>query len=404
MTITVATDVIDIQILTDAIQGQFAQKNALASALTTSGAIVIEGSFPGQGREVIGQSVEVPYFGTMPAFVNNPDGTSITPSKLGMTSETGTVTRSSLAFQASKWARSSGNADPYAEAARQAELQATRRMEELIIASAAASPMVVDLTSAGTDVLTYDALVWALAEALGEDFVAGAAIAAHPLTLAGLATQKDATGQYLLTNPQDGSVPRLFGIPVVPSARTPKTSSAMGAVTSAGTNPPVLTIGGTPLDAFKKLMIQCRLLGAHETATFRFSTDGGLHWSADLLTPAATVAMNLTDTANDSLVGVNGATGLTVTFAAGVFALDNVWTAYTNFTTETQVYLPGAGAFWFNRAALQMQSDRDILDDTDIGAMHLYGVAHTYRRRQAGHTPGVVRIKHKVRGFRGVAP
>ena len=50
-----------------------------------------------------------------------------------------------------------------------------------------------------------------------------------------------------------------------------------------------------------------------------------------------------------------------------------------------------------------MQSDRDILDDTDIGAMHLYGVAHTYRRRQAGHTPGVVRLRHKVRGFRGVA-
>ena len=403
MTITVATDVIDIQILTDAIQGQFAQKNALASALTTSGAIVIEGSFPGQGREVIGQSVEVPYFGTMPAFVDNPDGNSITPSKLGMTSETGIVTRSSLAFQASKWARSSGNADPYAEAARQAELQATRRMEELIIASAATSPVLVDLTSAGTDVLTYDALVWGLAEALGEDFVAGSCLVCHPLTLAGLATQRDSAGNLQLTSPQDGGVQRLFGIPVVPSARTPKTTSTMGTVSSAGATPPVLTLGGTPLDAFPKLVIECRLPGAHETATIRFSTDGGRHWSADLVTPAAPVAMNLTDTADDSLVGVNGATGLTVTFAAGVFAIDNVWTAYTDFTTETQVYLPGAGAFWFNRAALQMQSDRDILDDTDIGAMHLYGVAHTYRRRQAGHTPGVVRLRHKVRGFRGVA-
>src|SRR5512138_98573 len=135
MTITVATDVIDLQILTDAIQGQFAQKNALASALITSGAIVIQGSFPGQGPGVIGQQVEVPYFGALGAFTNNPDGTSITPSKMGMTSELGTVTRSSLAFQVSRWASGSGNADPYAEAARQAEIQATRRMEDLVVTS-----------------------------------------------------------------------------------------------------------------------------------------------------------------------------------------------------------------------------------------------------------------------------
>lgn len=404
MAIIVATDVIDTQILTDAVQGRFAQKNALiGSALTASGAIAVEGSFPGQGPEHIGQQVDVPYFGTLPAFVDNPDGTSITPSRLRMDKELGTVARSSLAFQASRWARSTGNADPYEEAARQAELQATRRMEALIIASAATSPVLVDLTSAGTDVLTYDALVWGLAEALGEDFVAGACLVCHPLTLAGLATQRDSAGNLQLTSPQDGGVQRLFGIPVVPSARTPKTTSTMGTVSSAGTTPPVLTLGGTPLDAFPKLVIECRLLGAHETATIRFSTDGGRHWSEDLVTPAATVAKALTDTAPDSLVGVNGATGLTVTFAAGTFAVDNVWTAYTDFTTETQVYLPGAGAFWYNRNALVMQSDKDILDDSSIGAMHLYGVAHTYRRRQAGHTPGVVRIRHKVRGFRGVA-
>jgi hypothetical protein len=178
----------------------------------------------------------------------------------------------------------------------------------------------------------------------------------------------------------------------------------MGAVTGTGTAPVVMTITGTPLDAFKRLLVRCTLTGAYETATIQFSTDGGLHWSASLVTPAATVAMALTDTATDSLVGVNGATGLSVAFAAGgAFTDDNVWSSYTSFVTETQVYLPGAGAFWYNRAALGMKSDEDILDDSTIGAMHLYGVAHTYRRRQAGHTPGVVRIRHKVRGYRGVA-
>lgn len=406
MAITVATDVIDRQILTDAVQGRFAQKNALiGSALTSSGAISVEGTFPGQGRDVIGQQVEVPYFGTLPAFVNNPDGSSITPSALGMANELGTVTRSSLAFQASRWARASGNADPYAEAARQAEVQATRRMEELIIASAATSPLLVDISSAGSDVLTYDALVWALAEALGEDFVAGAAVVAHPLTLAGLATQRDAAGNLQLTNAADGGVTRLFGIPVIGSGRTPKTSSAMGAVTSVGTNPPPMVITGTPLDAFKQLVVECQDAGVAETATIRFSTDGGVTWSANLVTAASTVPLPLIDPANDSLVGVNGRTGLSVAFdnSAFNFSADNVWSAYTDFVTETQVYLPGAGAFWYNRAALAMKADEDILDDSTIGAMHLYGVAHTYRRRQAGHTPGVVRIRHRVKGYRGVA-
>lgn len=406
MAITVATDVIDTQILTDAVQGHFAQKNALiGSALTSSGAISVEGTFPGQGRDVIGQQVEVPYFGTLPAFVNNPDGSAITPSKLAMASELGTVARSSLAFQASRWARASGNADPYAEAARQAEIQATRRMEELIIASAATSPLLVDISAAGSDVLTYDALVWALAEALGEDFVMGSALVAHPLTLAGLATQRDAAGNLQLTNAADGGISRLFGIPVIGSGRTPKTSSAMGAVTGTGTSTvPTMSITGTPLDAFKKLTVECQVGGAYQTATIRFSTDGGNTWSANLTTPADGVALALTDTATDSLVGVNGATGLSVAWTGGTFNADQAWVSYTSFVTETQVYLPGAGAFWYNRAALGMKTDEDILDDSSIGAMHLYGVAHTYRRRQAGHTPGVVRIRHKVRGYRGVAP
>lgn len=405
MTITVATDVISPIALTDAVQGRFSQRNALmGSALTQSGAIVVEPTFPGQGPEVIGQTVQMPFFGRMPKFVLNADGSSITPSKLGMTSETATVVRYSEAFQGSRWARSSPVGDPYAEAARQMELRAQQCMEDQIIASAATSPLSVDISALATDVLTYDVLVWALAEALGEDYTAGAAIVAHPLTLAGLATQRDAAGNLQLTNAAEGGVPRLFGIPLIGSARTPKTSSAMGSVTEAGTTPPDMTITGTPLDAFKKLVVECQVGGAHETATIRFSTDGGVTWSADLTTAAQDVALALTDTATDSLVGVDGATGLSVAFGAGTFNADNSWYAYTNFVTETQVYLPGAGAFWYNRNALMLETDKDILDDTTISAMHLYGVAHTYRRRAEGHTPGVVRIKHKVRGYRGVAP
>jgi hypothetical protein len=403
--ITVATDVIAPEILTDAIQGRMAQKSALmSSALTSSGAISIQPTFPGQGQDVVGQTVKVPYFGTMPEFVDNPDGSSIDTAKLGMTSEDATVARSSAAYQASAWARGSAVSDPYAEAARQTEENAVRRMEELMITSAATSPLLVDLSSLSADQLTYEALVYALAESLGDDFRTGAAIAAHPLTLAGLATQRDANGNFLYAKANDGTgFDRLFGIPVVGSSRTPKTGTVMGSVVSTGTSPPVMTITGTPLEAFTKLVVECVVGGAHETATIRFSTNGGLTWSANLTTAAVDTALALTDTAVDSLVGVNGKTGLSVAFAAGTFNADNDWTAYTNFTTETQVFLPNAGVFWYNRAAMQLQTDKDIIKDASILAMHLYGVAHTYRRRQGGHTPGVVRIKHKVRGFRGVA-
>ena len=403
MAVTIKTDVVDFEILTNTIQGQFAHRNALLnSVLTQSGAIAVEPTFPGQGADVIGQLVTVPYFGTLPAFVNNPDGSSITPAKIAMGSGLAPVSRSSLAFQASAWARASATEDPYGEMARQAEEQAQRRIEELIIEAAAGSELLVDLTSDATDVLTYDHVVYAMTEAFGQDFMAAVAMAAHPLTLAGLATLKDSAGNYLLTSPQNGSVQRLFNIPVIGSPRTPKTGSVMGAVTPSGTAPPTATLTGTPLDAFKQLVLKCVLAGDHETATFRFSTNGGMTWSADIVTPAVGTPLELRDTATDSLVGVNGETGISVTFAAGTFSADNEWRSVPNFTVETQVYLPGAGAFWYNRDALELLTDKDILAHTEIAALHLYGVAHCYRRRLGGHTPGVLRIRHKVKGYRGV--
>ena len=400
MSMTLKTDVFEPQIFTDTVQGRLADSNALMrSVFTASGAILVEGTFPGRGREVIGQEVLVPYFGTLGGFVDNPDGSAITPQKIAMTTEKAAVTRDSLAFQASVWARASASKDPYGEMAEQAEEQAERRIQDRIVAAAATSPLLVDLTSQPDDMLTYDAIVWAMAEAYGEEDEDAVAIASHPLALAGLATQRDSTGNLILTTAQEGRVPRLYGMPLVKSARMPKTGSVMGTVTGTGTTPPAVTLSGTPLDAFKKVVLDLQLGGARGVATFRFSTDGGNTWSADFTTAAS---VELTDTAIDSLVGKNGATGLTANFADATYNADNVYTSIVNFVVETHIYMKGAGVFWYNRDALGMKSDEDILDDSFIAAMHLYGVPHIYRRRHRGTKPGVLRIRHKVRGYRGV--
>jgi hypothetical protein len=174
----------------------------------------------------------------------------------------------------------------------------------------------------------------------------------------------------------------------------------MGAVTGAGTTPPVATLTGTPLGPWN-LVIDCILGGAHQTATYRFSTDGGNTWSATITTLAAAAAQPLVDTAVDSLVGKNGATGLSVAFAAGTFNADNTWTATANLAAKSLICQRGAGAFWYNAQAVAPQRDRDILKDSDLLASHLYHAAILYRRRRGGTRPGCVAIKHNVRNYVG---
>jgi hypothetical protein len=158
-----------------------------------------------------------------------------------------------------------------------------------------------------------------------------------------------------------------------------------------------ITLTGTPLGPFN-LKIVTVTTGTQTTGTFKFSTDGGQTYSANL-TRAATVV--LTDTAKDSTVGVNGATGITAAFASGTYTADESYTSTANFKTTSLIVQKGALAFWYNRAAMALQTDKDILKDNDVAAMHMYRVAHMYRRRVGGSLPGVVAITHNVRNYIG---
>lgn len=398
---TTAQQDFDVQVLSDTIRGTFAQKNALmGSPLAQAGAIVISDTFPG-GQGDIDTEVTVPYFGTIGDFVSNADGSSVTPVTLSMTNEKSTVTRDSLAFEVSKWAQARGPSDPYVEASAQIMTAAERAMDARLITAGAATPLVHDVYSSSVPrYLDYGVMADATAR-WGDENSDIVGLVTHSRTLTDLRKLTDTIGRPLLIESQKfGDVPMFMGVPVIQSDRTPITGSTMGTVTSAGTTPPVLTLTGTPLGAFN-LKIKCIVGGAHTTATIQFSTDGGNTWSATLTTNGVGVALALTDTAKDSLVGVNGRTGVSAAFAAGTFATDNTWISTANLKVNTLVLKRGAMAFWYNRQAMALETDKNILAHTDIAAMHLYAVAHRYRRARGGTKPGVLAITHNVSTMAG---
>lgn len=409
MAVTQETDILDPQILIEQIAGEFRGKNAfMGSIFVTQGAVRVSGTMPEGGAGAIGKTITIPYFGTIGDFVSNPEGSSITPSKIATASEQGTVTRMSLAGEVSRWAQGKAMVkpelgDPYAESARQAMMSATRAMDKLIIDEAATTPLIKDhYNSSSPSYLDWQKVIRAKT-LWGDEQDSIVAMVMHSQTLADVSELTDANGRPLLLVDQtlgQESVPRFAGVPIVVSDRVPLTGSTMGSVTGTGTSAPVATLTGTPLGPWD-LVIECQTGGAHETATIRFSVDGGNTWSADIVTAAATVALPLVDTAADSLVGVNGATGVSVAFAAGSFNADNKWTATANLKVSTMILQQDAAAFWYNAQRLQMQQDVDILEDTDIFAMHLYSVPKLYRRRRGGSRPGCIRITHNVRNYVG---
>lgn len=399
----------NVQVLTDTIQGEFARRGALldGSPLAASGAITVDGNMPspmGARSGWIGQTVTMPYFGILGEFADNAENTASTPSALSMTNETASVSRGSMSFEVSRWAQFSGphDGDPYMEAVRQIRVAAGRYMDDKAIASAKATPLVRDVYSATTPVyLDWDQLINGMA-LWGDEGQDIAAIVCHSRVEAGLRLQRDQLGHPLLLESMVNGqrVLKFANVPLHVSDKAPLDSSSMGTVTSAGASPPVATLAGTPTGAWN-LVIECQVGGAHATATIRFSTDGGNTWSANLTTAGVGVALPLIDTAVDSLVGNNGTTGITVAFAAGTFDADNSWTSTAKLKATTLVFQRGAMAFWYAAQHMQLLTDKDILKDNDVAAMHIYYACHRYRRRKGGTKAGIVAIKTNVQGFTG---
>jgi hypothetical protein len=292
--------------------------------------------------------------------------------------------------------------DPYVESAEQIMAAAERAMDKRLIAAASAAGVYVkDVYSSSSPVtLDWNLCIDAKFDGWGDEQDDIAAILVHSQVHKDLMKLKDSTGRPLLLSSQGegGPLDKFAGVPVCVSDRVPVTGSTMTTPVSSGTSPPVLTITGTPSGAFK-LVIDCVLGGAHTTAKYRFSTDGGNIWSADITTLGAGVAQSLVDTNPDSRVGVNGATGLSVAFAAGTFNADNLWTSSASLKVMSMLLKRRSLAFWYSQKHLALETDKDIYKHSDEAAMHLYAAAHRYRRMSGGTKPGVVQIVHNTSGY-----
>jgi hypothetical protein len=86
-------------------------------------------------------------------------------------------------------------------------------------------------------------------------------------------------------------------------------------LTSSGTLPPSVSLGGTPVVGSIEIVIQITTGGATGTAIFQWSQDAGQTWTSGVVTAASV-----------TLTG----TGLTANLpAAGTFSTDNIYTAPT---------------------------------------------------------------------------
>lgn len=383
------------EILTSTVQGRFAAQNAFMGSLARqAGLVVVNDTFDVSDQQRIGETVRVPYFGTLGEFESRSDGTPATPKALSSTSESATIGLSTLAFEVTKWANSTGatNVTPEQEAADQVMAAAERYMDRQIVTAAVAGAIVKDVYSSSSPrKIDYDLVVDA-ATLWGDESDPLSVLMVHSKTKADALKLKDASGRPLLTTSEDGTVTRIAGKRIIESDALPLTGSTMSAVTSTGTTPPECTLSGTPTGPWN-LKIICSTLGARGTSYIRFSTDGGSTYSNPIVTAAS---IPLIDPAVDSTVGNNGTTGLTLAMANAAAALDNVWTAAAQLKATSLLVRPGALVFWYNRAALQLLTDKDILNDSALGAMHLYSVAHAYRRHPRGTKRGVIAIKHNV--------
>lgn len=399
---TTKSDVLKPEIFEQAISAAFAQKGVFkGSVLAALGAAVADGSFGG-GADAIGNEVEVPYFGTMGDFEENvSDGTAATPKKLAQTSEKATVSRDTLAFEVTRWGKNAKGGDAYEESAKQVVAATLRAMDKRLITAACAtsSGLVKSVYSASAPkYLDYDLLVEGRAM-FGDEQQDIVGLAVNSRALADLYKLRDANGNPMLTQMQDGGLARFMGMPVAVSDRLPTTGSSMATVVASGSTPPTVTLAGTPTGPWD-LYIDVTIGGSSNgTAKFKFSTDGGVNFSAELTIPNGGGAIALTDTAIDSIIGANGATGITATFANGTYNADNVYTSKASLKATSLILCRNSLAFWFNQSALTLQTDRDILVDSDVGAIHLYAAALRYRRKPGGTKPGVVVLQHNVGGF-----
>ncbi len=395
-------DAVKSPAIKDAVRIALSGKNVfMNSPLVATGAAVTMGSL-GLGSNDLGNSITVPYLGVLGEYESRNDGDDAVYKKVKTASETAILQRYSLATSTTRLGNASdGGINLIDELPGKMVEQAQRCMDQRVLTAAvAAGALRRDVYNSGTPrYLDWELLIDAKTM-FGDEQQDVVALAVSSKSYGDIQKQKDSQNRPLfipnqnLQNglPGNGIIGTYGGIPLVVRDSLPL-SGSMGTVVPAGTTPPVLTVTGTPFKAYD-LRLRVTVGGAHGTAKFQFSTDGGVNWSADINTTTAGASISLIDSNVITIVGRNGTTGLTVAFAAGTFNVDNAYTVPPAVKQRSLLLKRNALAFWYNAAAAAPIVEFNAANDETRFFSHLYFVAHRYTIAPGGSLPGVLVLEH----------
>lgn len=370
------------EVLADTVRANFRGKRALLGSL----AVVTMASMPLSARG--GDKIEVPYFDLLGDLEDLAENAALTVATIPDGSrEEASVARAGKAIKLSDWKRMAESfADPYAEYARQLNDAVDRRWDRALIAAAAntsglPSSHIIDRYSSGSPVK----LSWQYAldgrRPFGDEQEDVVGMVVHSKAYFDLVAEVDSQLRPLHAGPPvDGDIVRVAGVTVAISDRCPIAFPT--APTATGTSPPVVTITGENSLAIDSVRVEITTLGARGTAVFRYSFDGGATWSESGVVTAATYEMKLRGMP----------TGLTLNFAVGSYAVDNVYVStqpkYTSLLLKR-----GALLLWYSTKPL-VETLRDPLTDSELIAVNTYYLAHRYKRSAQGTRPGIVQLRH----------
>jgi len=221
MAMSTKSDMLNPNILQEAVSGAFAAKDAFfGSQLARAGIIVVNDSFDIANPRRIGDYVEVPYFGAVGEFETNADGSSLTFKALKQTSEKSQVARVSLGVELSRWSAGGGVGDVYSERAKQMVASAARAMDGACVAASIADgiPTKNVYSANSPKLLDYRTAVSAKLLWGDEGDNDRAYLLCHSYVKGDLAQLVDATGRPLLqASAVDGGPDRIYDLPIVTS-------------------------------------------------------------------------------------------------------------------------------------------------------------------------------------------
>lgn len=351
-------------------------------ALYGSSAVILNNTLLSQ---TLGEKVLVPYTGSLsPMTVRTSAQDNTEPEVDGIASDTeeSVVYQGSKIIEATEWARQSQKqgVDPYETMASQLVEVAERAIDTTLIDQAFDEDRVL-VHDASSDEIDWKMCVDGQSLFEDEGLLDIALMIVHSNTLKSLRNIVDGNGRPMLQEPTAPGLPHMFaGAPIAVSNRLGVQGGSWSAVTPSGTTPPTVTLSGTPTGAFK-LKVKITKAGTRGTSQFKYSTNGGYVWSK----PRATEA---TFEIPES--------GTTINFAAGTYAIDNLYSATVTATTYRSIIAKTGSMCAYVNGSPVILSQANISKPSMRTAIHIWFAGHVYRVMRGKSLPGVVMLKHKV--------